>query len=170
MKTIGDALLVIDLQNGVCYTEDQIIHELPQVVTKVNQRITDYLNDERPIIFIRHSDEELIAGSEDWAIIPQIKTIGANVHFIEKTHANSFYQTGLKELLDQLAVSTLEICGAQSQYCVDTTVKFAHGLGYQLLMTHGTTTTYDTQYMTAEQTCEFYESIWNRRFVTFIDE
>ena len=106
--------------------------------------------------------------SPAWQIIPQLNT--SNAYFIEKTHANSFYQTELKQLLERLSISTIEICGAQTQYCVDTTVKFAHGLGYKVVMQSGATTTYDTEFMTASQTISFYESIWKDRFVTFFDK
>ncbi|WP_438763639.1 isochorismatase family protein [Enterococcus sp. AZ194] len=91
-------------------------------------------------------------------------------YFIEKTHANAFYQTELANLLKRLSVSSVEICGAQSQFCVDATVKFAHGLGYQIFMKRGATTTYATEFMTASQTISFYESIWDRRFVSFLDD
>lgn len=61
-------------------------------------------------------------------------TDAPDAFYINKTHANSFYNTGLKELLSQLSVKSIEICGAQTQFCIDTTVKVAHSLGYKIYM------------------------------------
>lgn len=168
MKKNDDALLVIDLQTGVCLRETKPIDHLSELISLVNTRIQDYADRNRPVIFVQHQEEELITDSPAWQIIPQLNT--SNAYFIEKTHANSFYQTELKQLLERLSISTIEICGAQTQYCVDTTVKFAHGLGYKVVMQSGATTTYDTEFMTANQTISFYESIWKDRFVTFFDK
>ena len=56
-----------------------------------------------------------------------------NKIFVRKTHANSFYKTNLKEILDQLSVNRIEFCGAQTEYCMDATIKFAHGLDTKTL-------------------------------------
>lgn len=70
-------------------------------------------------------------------------------------------------LLTELDCHSIELCGAQAEYCIDTTVKFAHGLGYQLMMCRGATTTYDNPFMKAKETIAFYEKIWDKRFLTF---
>ncbi len=59
MKT-AEALIVIDLQNGVCKTGIRI-ENLDTVVQGVNQRIAQYRKAKRPIIFVQHNDEELVA-------------------------------------------------------------------------------------------------------------
>ncbi len=89
--------------------------------------------------------------------------------FVDKTHANSFYQTDLLKHLTRLSAQKLEFCGAQTQYCVNTTIVFAHGLGFENFMVHDATSTYDNAQMTAEATNQFYEQLWDKRFLTFID-
>lgn len=79
-------------------------------------------------------------------------------------HANAFYKTNLNHLLEENKASNLEICGAQTEYCVDTTIKMAHGLGYKLQMVKGLNTTFDNSFMSAKDTISFYENIWNHRF------
>ncbi|GFH42481.1 hypothetical protein Hs30E_10320 [Lactococcus hodotermopsidis] len=71
----------------------------------------------------------------------------------------------LQEKLTENGINSLEIWGAQTEYCVDSTVKFAHGLGYQLTMAQGASTTKNNDFMTASDTVAFYESIWRNRFV-----
>ncbi|MFV0558811.1 MAG: cysteine hydrolase family protein, partial [Enterococcus sp.] len=165
---LAHALLIIDLQNAVCEEIPEKMY-LNDLVDKINHRIELYQADNRPIIFVQHNDEELVANTKAWEIIPGLNT-DVGTHFIQKTHANSFFHTNLGEVLNELQVESLEICGAQTEYCVDATVKFAHGLGYQLQMLQSGTATADNPFMTFRETIQFYEGIWNRRFVTFIEE
>lgn len=164
---LAEALVIIDLQNGVCYDGKQEIDHLETLIGKVQQRIRGYHEAGRPIIFVQHNDEELVAGSKDWQVIPQLDTSLAWQR-IQKTHANSFFHTELEDILRAERISSLEICGAQTQYCIDTTVKFAHGLGYRLYMGRGMSTTYDNDFMSAAETISFYENIWQDRFLTFL--
>ncbi|WP_314737627.1 cysteine hydrolase family protein [Limosilactobacillus urinaemulieris] len=139
------ALLVIDLQNGVCH-------------------IAFFRSQDLPIIFIQHESSSLLKGSAEWKLISGLN-YQSNDFYIKKTHLNSFYKTKLQEILNKLQVRELEICGAQTEYCVDTTIKMAHGLGYQLSMKSGASSTFDNQFMTAMQTIKFYEKIWEENFL-----
>lgn len=163
MLQTADVLLVIDFQNGVC-KEPKNIFNLQECITGINNRISAYRETNKFIIFIQHNDEELIYGHSLWKIISEINT-QSNDCFVQKTHANSFYHTELRKILNENNVKSLEICGAQTEFCVDTTIKIAHGLGYDLQMQKGLSTTFDNAYMTAQNTVKFYEHIWNNRFL-----
>lgn len=167
MENLTDALLIIDLQKGVCFGEEEIFN-LASTIELVNQRIIDYSEHDKLIIFVQHNDELLIQGKEEWQILDELKQERAD-YLIQKTHANSFYQTDLKNILETNRICSFEICGAQTEFCLDTTVKFAHGLGYELQMLQGATTTFDNAFMSAETTISFYETIWNQRFLTLIE-
>lgn len=167
MEQVSDALLIIDLQNGVCHQENTTIHQLEKLVATVNKRIALYNQAKLPIIFVQHNDNELRKNSFAWEILPAIQTDKCD-YFVNKTHANSFYQTNLQTILTKNNVNQIEICGAQTEYCIDAAIKFAHGLGYDLRMQKNMSTTYDNEFMTATQTIKFYEKIWDRRFLTFI--
>lgn len=164
---LQDALLIIDLQNGVCHGV-QPVANLAQVVTGVNQRIKRYRAAQRPVIFVQHTDADLLHGQPDWQLLAELD-VRATDHFVEKTHANSFYHTNLQAQLTTLGVRSLEIAGAQTEYCVDTTIKMAHGLGYQLQLVQGLTTTTANPFMSAQATIDFYERrIWKGRFLTLV--
>ncbi|MFC4772741.1 cysteine hydrolase family protein [Enterococcus hermanniensis] len=167
METTSDALLVIDLQKGVCYG-DQTIDQLSTLITLVNQRIETYREQRKSIIFIQHCDLDLPFQSAAWEILTDLKRKETDF-IIQKTHANAFYQTDLQLLLQAHQISSLEICGAQTEFCVDTTIKFAHGLGYHLSMKRGASTTYDNSFLSAAETIAFYETIWAQRFLHFIE-
>ncbi len=163
---LADVLLIIDFQNGVCKGSTPVA-DLRNCISKINKRIEMYRQSEKPIIFVQHNDNELVKGQADWLIIDDINTTD-NDYYVQKTHANSFFKTNLKTILDENNVAAIEICGAQTEYCVDTTIKMAHGLGYKLQMVRGTATTIANDYMDAKTTNSFYENIWNHRFLEFV--
>ena len=167
MNTYADVLIVIDLQNGVCYGENQLFN-LQNLIDKVNKRIALYRQLHKPIIFVQHCDEELIPEENSWAIIDDLD-VQEQDYFVRKIHANSFYKTNLKTLLDELVIQKIEFCGAQTEYCMDATIKFAHGLGYENFMISKATSTLSNSFMSAEDTITFYENMWNRRFLKLIE-
>jgi nicotinamidase-related amidase len=67
METSSDVLIVIDLQNGVCYDGEHLF-DLQNLLTKVNKRIALYRELHKPIIFVQHCDEELVPEEELWAL------------------------------------------------------------------------------------------------------
>ena len=166
MEKLSDALLIIDLQKGVCLENGTIDH-FSELIALVNERINRYRKQEKPIIFIQHCDEDLLENSEAWEIVAELDR-RPDDPTLQKTHANSFYHTELQELLQHLKIQSLERCGAQTQYCMDATIKFAHGSGYSLSMARQASTTYDNEFLSAKDTISFYESIWDKRFLTFI--
>ncbi|MEK4031259.1 cysteine hydrolase family protein [Pseudobacillus sp. FSL P4-0506] len=168
METCADVLIVIDIQNGVCYSGDHLF-DLQNLLNKVNDRITSYRKLHKPIIFVQHCDEELVPEEEPWAIHANLD-VQEQDFFVRKIHANSFYKTNLKSLLDQLTVQSIEFCGAQTEYCMDATIKFAHGLGYENFMVQKATSTLNNPFMSAKATIDFYENIWNHRFLKFIED
>lgn len=165
----ADVLMVIDLQNGVCYSGEEHLYELQALLEKVNNRIAVYRGLNKPIIFVQHGDEELVPEEEAWAIHANLDVQDQDL-FVRKTHANSFYKTNLKTILDQLSVQKIEFCGAQTEYCMDATVKFAHGLGYENTMYKQATSTLNNLFMSAKDTIRFYENIWNNRYLQLLDD
>lgn len=168
MNPLADVLLVIDLQNGVCHTGEDTIYQFEKLIPLVNNRITCYQAKNRPIIFVQHTEEGLEIGSSAWELVPELFQ-SAKHHFIGKTHANAFYRTSSQELLIELGVNSIELCGAQTQYCMDATIKVAHSLGYQLFMLKSATTTYDDALLSAPDMIRFYEQIWDTRFLTLVE-
>ena len=89
---------------------------------------------------------------------------------MEKTHANGFYQTELQMLLEKLSVKAIEFCGAQTEFCVNTTVVFAHGLGYRNFMQKRASSTFDNHWLTAREMIDYYENyLWQGRFLQIKD-
>ncbi|WP_242363016.1 cysteine hydrolase family protein [Limosilactobacillus antri] len=163
------ALLVIDMQNGVCKQAGREPWQLPELVQLINQRINHYHAQGWPVIFIQHQNVNLIKKTGSWQLVPELKRWEGDL-YVDKTHPNVFYHTSLQELLSQRQVDELEICGAQTEYCVDATVKMAHGLGYRVLMVHGASSTFDNEFMDAEKTVRYFEWLWGKNFLEFISK
>ena len=64
------ALLVIDLQNGVC--KDGKIYNYRNVIENINDQIDQFHLNNDPVIFIQHKDEDLIHGSFEWNLISDL--------------------------------------------------------------------------------------------------
>lgn len=165
---MAKALIVIDMQNGVVNPAGKVIYNQTGLVHLINERIAAYRRAQLPIIFIQHVDETLIPDSPAWQLIPSLDVLSTDLR-IQKEHPNAFYRTSLQAILTQRRVDQLEICGAQTEYCVDATIKMAHGLGYQVVMKHGAASTFDNSFMTAPETNTFFERIWRGHFLKLID-
>ncbi|KRN95356.1 isochorismatase family protein [Companilactobacillus kimchiensis] len=161
MPELAETLIVIDMQKALQYSYD-----FTGLVHKINHRIAAYRQANLPIIFIQHNDQDIVRGSDLWQLSGKLDKQKEDV-VVEKFHPNAFYQTNLNKVLMQQGSRTIELCGAQTEYCCNASIVMAHGLGYKILMEHDMTTTFDNDYMIAENTISFFEHIWDQRFVTF---
>jgi nicotinamidase-related amidase len=62
------ALLVVDVQNGVvegAYKRDEVIGNIETAVAKAREAHV-------PVIWVQHSDEELIIDSPEWQIVSEL--------------------------------------------------------------------------------------------------
>ena len=140
MTTLHDrpntALLVIDVQNGVvgaAHARDVVVANIDQLVAKAREEHV-------PVVWVQHSDDGLIVGSEAWQIVPELTPDAAEPH-IEKLYGDSFEDTGLEAVLSDLRVGRLIIVGAQSDACVRSTLHGAITRGYDAtLVSDGHTT------------------------------
>ena len=75
----------------------------------------------------------------------------------------------IRDSLDKQGIEKLVLCGMQTEYCVDTSVKVAFEYGYHLIIPEGAVTTFDGDDIPAETINEFYEDIWEDRFADILD-
>lgn len=160
MPELAEALVIVDMQKAFQYSYD-----FNGLVHRINDRIFSYRQANLPIIYIQHNDQYIVRGSELWQLSGKLDKQKEDT-VIEKFHPNAFYQTNLNKILMENHIRTIEMCGAQTEYCCNASVVMAHGLGYKVLMEHDMTTTFDNDYMIAEDTILFFENVWNKRFVT----
>jgi nicotinamidase-related amidase len=160
------ALVVIDVQNGVvegAYRRDEVIANIQQAVAKARAASV-------PVIWVQHSDEELVIGSDAWQIVSELIPLEGET-MIRKTFRSSFEGTDLSAVLANWSVSHLIVCGAQSNNCVRHTGQDALAKGYDvtLIADAHTTTGYEwgghvvsAQAVVEEQTDNFNERLPGR--------
>ena len=69
---------------------------------------------------------------------------------MRKTTPDSFYKTHLQKLLPVQDFERLVICGLQTDYCINTTVRQALTLGYDVVLAGDAHSTVDNGNQTAE--------------------
>jgi nicotinamidase-related amidase len=136
------ALLIIDMQQALCSGEDAAFG-IDNVIEKVNVLSGRARASGTPVVLIQHEEDEgpLQFGSEGWALAGGLLTAAEDLR-VRKRTPNSFHRTDLYRLLQERGVSRLVICGLQTEFCVDTTVRQALPLGYSVTLVadaHSTT-------------------------------
>ncbi|WP_406608859.1 cysteine hydrolase family protein [Agarivorans sp. JK6] len=145
------AVLVIDVQSILFDPEPQPF-ESQVVLNKINQVTSLARAKSVPIIFIQHEHANSVIeyGTEGWALQSSLVTQTGD-HFVRKTTPDSFLNNNLEELLKELAVDSLIVCGYASEFCVDTTVRRAAGLGYPVVLVSDAHTTHDKEHASGAQ-------------------
>ncbi|WP_433748342.1 isochorismatase family protein [Falsibacillus pallidus] len=99
-----------------------------------------------PIIYVQHEEPEggfLTRGSQFWQFVQGISP-GPEDTIIHKLASDSFYETPLKECLEQMGVNHLVIVGARTEFCIDTTCRSAISHGFQVTLVENGHTTVDS--------------------------
>jgi nicotinamidase-related amidase len=132
------ALLVIDVQNGVVAGA----HERDTVVANVGALVEKAREEQIPVVWVQHSDEQLERGSEAWRIVPELSPDDAEP-LVEKHYGDSFEDTDLETVLSGLGVGRLVVAGAQTDECVRSTLHGAFVRGYDATLVGDAHTTED---------------------------
>ncbi|MFD7941998.1 cysteine hydrolase family protein [Streptomyces sp. NPDC059744] len=130
------ALLVIDVQNGVV----EGAHQRDAVVANVGQLIEQARRGGTSVVWVQHSDEQLVRGSDDWRIVPEL-TPGDAEPLVEKNYGDSFEDTTLETVLSGLGAGRLVVVGAQTDACVRSTLHGAFVRGYDVTLVSDAHTT-----------------------------
>lgn len=167
------ALLVVDMQAG-CFSGEPTPADREGTVSRINA-LAGAIRPAGLVVFVQHSDEEegLARGSGAWRLLASLNRDPGDPT-IEKTGCDSFLETGLDALLKARGVSDLVIAGYATDFCVDTTVRAAAALGYQVTVPSDGHTTRDRPHLTASQVIVHHNYMWadlllpRRRKVTVV--
>ena len=142
------ALLVIDVQHGL-FAPTPAPAEDATVIERINALSARARDSAVPVIFIQHeqASDGLVAGSPAWALDARLQ-VEAHDRKIGKTTPDSFLHTSLGETLSTLGVQHLVVCGYSTEFCVDSTVRRAAGLGYAVTIAADAHTSHDKVHAT----------------------
>jgi nicotinamidase-related amidase len=122
-------LLVVDVQVGVM----QNSWDAPQVIKNIGLAVEKARRQDVPVIWMQHSDEELIRDSSEWQLVPELSPVDGEVR-IHKQFNSSFEQTSLEETLTKLGATNIVLAGAATNWCIRATAYGALERGYDLTL------------------------------------
>ncbi|MDW0115243.1 isochorismatase family protein [Sporosarcina saromensis] len=134
-----EALLVIDVQNGIVEFAD-----FQKELTVMKDVIEDFKRKGKPVIFIRHLDDEeessLYKGSAGSELHASLKEYAECI--VEKQTPSAFFETDLSSRLEKLDVDHVFIIGFNTEFCCQFTAIAAFDRGYKVtFIEDGTGTT-----------------------------
>ena len=143
------ALLIIDVQVGLmasAYKENEILDHINTLIAKARAAGT-------PVIYVQHDEsgeQGLVVGTPAWQIHPAIAPQEGDL-IVHKRVSDSFFETSLQQELEARGIKHIVVVGGQTDYCVDTTVRRATTVGYNVTLVGDAHTTEDNGVLTAEQ-------------------
>lgn len=150
MPDMNTALLVIDVQQLLC-NGDEAAHDIERVIDRINGVAVRARAAGAPVFMIQHEDDgPLRHGSDGWQLDPRLSVQPDDLH-LRKTACDSFHHTELQALLHARDIERLVVCGLQSEYCVDSTVRRALALGYPVTLVSDAHSTVDNGVLSAAQ-------------------
>lgn len=160
MQQKSVVVVVVDVQQALCVGNDATYKAI-EVISNINQVIAKARAADIPIIFIQHETESgaFVYQSEGWQLQSDLDTSSTDI-FIRKAASDAFHQTELQGCLDELNANHLIICGMQSEFCVDSTVRRALALGYSLIVVEDGHTTRDTPVLVAINISSHHNNTW----------
>ncbi|MBS0447725.1 MAG: cysteine hydrolase [Proteobacteria bacterium] len=151
------ALLIIDVQQALC-TGPWAAHAIDHVIERINALSARARAADLPVVFVQHEDDgPLTHGSAGWQLAAPLETQPSDVR-VRKTTPDSFCRTELHELLQQRGIQRLAVCGLQSDFCVDTTVRRALALGYDVELASDAHSTIANGVLSAEQIIDHHNA------------
>jgi nicotinamidase-related amidase len=156
---MNSAVVVIDVQRDVvanAFKRDEVVANIASLVERARK-------EGAPVIWVQHSDDELVKGSEGWAYVDELR-MADDEPVVHKQFGDSFEGTNLDELLQELGVERLVVCGAQTDACIRSTLHGAIARGYNALLVSDAHTTDDCSWaippLSAEQVIAHTNFYW----------
>jgi nicotinamidase-related amidase len=134
-------LLVVDAQVGVLRSA----WETPQIIKNIVLAVEKARSQGIPVIWVQHADNELIHGSPDWQLVPELVPAEGEIR-INKNFNSSFEQTQLEETLARFGVTRIVLAGAATNWCIRATGYGALDRGYDLTLLKDAHTTETIQF------------------------
>ena len=129
------ALIIIDMQNDYFVGGKMALVGINEAMENTMKLIEDAQEKGYEVFFIQHISTREGAGF----FLPNSEGVKLHTRFdvsvgtvVQKHYPNSFRETSLETKLKEKGIRDLIICGAMSHMCVDTTVRAAFDLGYNV--------------------------------------
>ncbi|SHH56942.1 cysteine hydrolase family protein [Streptomyces sp. 3214.6] len=142
MTTLADrphtALLVIDVQKGLVAGAPR----REEVIANIDTLVDAARAQDVPVIWVQHSDDDLVRGSEDWEYVEELVRVDSEP-LVHKNYQDSFEETELEAVLAARGVGRVVVTGAQTDACIRSTLHGALVRGYDVTLVADAHTTED---------------------------
>lgn len=146
------ALIVIDVQHAL-FNANPAPASSTAVVERINALTQRARQQGAPVVFVQHeatAGDFFRHGSPEWALDARLITTDKD-RLVAKTTPDSFLDTELQSVLSNADISHVVVCGYATEFCIDTTVRRAAGLGYDVTLVSDAHTTQDKPHAPATQ-------------------
>ena len=148
------ALLVIDVQTGAFDGQRCVpIADADRLLSTTQGLIAAARAADLPVIHVQHGDDAgqvFAEGSAQWHIHPSVAPAPGEL-VVRKLESSAFSGTALEAELRQRGITTLAVCGLQSEHCVTNTTLAALERGFDVLLAHDGHSTWPGATQTAQQ-------------------
>lgn len=122
-------LLVVDVQVG----DMRNAWDAPRIIQNISLTVNKARSLGVPVIWVQHSDDELIYDSPGWQFVPDLLPAEGEIQ-IHKQFNSSFENTSLEETLARLGATHIVLVGAATNWCIRATAYAALDRGYDLTL------------------------------------
>lgn len=129
-------LMIVDVQVGVVGDA----WDAPRVVKNVARAVERARAQNVPVIWVQHSDNELVYGSPQWQWVRELVPAEGEP-LIHKHFNSSFEQTSLDDELAKRGATHIALAGAATNWCIRATAYGALDRGYDLTLIEDAHTT-----------------------------
>ena len=157
-------LLVVDAQTLITtpalYAYDRFVDTVSQLIRAARQHGVE-------VLYIRHDDgpdAALTPGKPGYDVYEAFAPLpGERVY--DKRVNSPFRDTGLLEYLRSVGETQLMVCGLQTDFCIDATIKCGFEHGFHMMVPAYGNTTMENAYMTSEESYRYHnEWMWPGRY------
>lgn len=157
-------LLVVDAQTLITtpalYAYDRFVDTVSQLIRAARQYGVE-------VLYIRHDDgpdAALTPGKPGYDVYEAFAPLpGERVY--DKRVNSPFRDTVLLEYLRSVGETQLMVCGLQTDFCIDATIKCGFEHGFHMMVPAYGNTTMENAYMSGEESYRYYnEWMWPRRY------
>ena len=163
---VQDAVVVIDLQNAILdvprlQRRKETSTAFEALVSRIVLLIEQARNRKIPVVFVQHdgpSGHRLERGCPGWQIVKEILPARHEL-VINKTACDAFFETALASELKSRKIDRLIVAGCMTEYCIDTTVRRAVSLGFDVTLVADGHMTVDSGGLTFDQIIDHHNSL-----------
>jgi nicotinamidase-related amidase len=141
------ALIVVDVQRA--FDEWEAAGKRrnnPEAVARIADLLAAFRTSGAPIFHIRHAsmrpDSSFAPGATGYPVKDEAREIEGEPVIVKRVNS-AFIGTDLEHRLRSAGISTVVICGATTNHCVETTTRMAGNLGFDARLVRDATWTFD---------------------------